>query len=239
MKLKMIGAIVGVLIALGIIGIGTIWAQGGGPTATPPTTTPAASLCQQYMQALAQRLGVSVDKLTQASKDAAKDMVEQAVKDGRLTPDQATTAKQHIDQAQGGCGFEPFGFHGFRGVGPFGFPPPGGFGVPPFGGPRHGQVITGTRSINGATLTQVVADSPAAKAGLQVGDVILAVGGQNIDNQHLLDALIRQKKPGDTVELKIQHGSETKTINVTLGAQPNNASVPYLGVQFAYRRSPT
>ncbi len=99
--------------------------------------------------------------------------------------------------------------------------------------------MTGTQTINGATLTQVVTDSPAAKAGLQVGDVILAVGGQNIDMQHPLDMLIRQSKPGDKVELKIQHGSETKTVSVTLGAQPNNAAAPYLGIQFQYRRSPT
>lgn len=113
MKLKLIGVTVGVLLAVTIIGIGTLWAQGGGPTATPapanPQATPSApNYCQQYMQSLAQHLGVSVDRLTQASKDAAKDMIDQAVKDGRLTQDQANTAKQRIDQMQGQCGFKGF-----------------------------------------------------------------------------------------------------------------------------------
>jgi membrane-associated protease RseP (regulator of RpoE activity) len=242
MKFKVIASIAGVLLAVGVIGVGTIMAQGGGPTATPPTANPGTAACQQYMQSLAQHLGVSVDKLTQATKDAAKDMVDQAVKGGRLTQDQANQAKQRIDQAQGECGFGRFGFGFFKGFGHFGVPPAG---APPFGGPRgprgprNGGVVTETRTINGAILTEVVADSPAAKAGLQAGDVILAVGGQAIDNQHLLDALLRQKKPGDAFELKIQHGSDTKTVNVTLGAQPNNAAVPYLGIRFQYRRGAT
>jgi len=195
--------------------------------------------CTAFMTDLAGRLNVTVDKLTQATKDSAKAMIDQAAKDGRLTADQATAAKARIDQAQGNCvlGLGGFGGRGFPGgKGGPGFP--GGPGGPGRGaGPRGGNVITGTRSFNGATLTDVVANSPAAKAGLQVGDVILAIGGQNIDAQHPLNALIGAKKPGDAVDVKFQHGSDTKTVSVTLGAQPNNAAVPYLGVQFEYRRS--
>ncbi len=104
MKLRIAGVVVGVLIALGIIGAGTIWAQGG-----RLFSTPAATNCDQYMQALAQHLGVTVDKLSQAAKDAAKDLIDQAVSLGRLTPDQASEAKRRIDQARGNCGFG--GFH--------------------------------------------------------------------------------------------------------------------------------
>lgn len=240
MKLKLLGITVGVLVAVVIIGAGTIWAQGGGQTPTPaaPSAPTTNTACDQFMQALAGHLNVSVDTLTQATKAAAKDMVDQAVKDGRLTQDQANQAKQRIDQAQGSCGFGRFGAFGGIGHGRFGgFPPSGAPNGQPRG-PRSGRVITGTRSIDGATLTQVVADSPAAKAGLQAGDVIVAVGGQAVDVQHLLNVLIGQHKPGDTVEIKYQRGTNTQTVNVTLGAQPNNAAVPYLGVQFQYRRSP-
>ena len=275
MKLKLFGSIVGVLIAVGLIGAGTIWAKTagtastqvgtltnprfGGQTDTQPgntagsqstivtgtqgsgvTNTVRTAMCDQFMQSLAGHLGVTVEKLAQAGKDTAKDMIDLAVKNGRLTAVQATAAKARIDQAQGNCAFGVGGLPG-RGF-------PGGPGFPgkdddKRGGPRGGKVITGTRPItgtrtfDGATLTQVVANSPASKAGLQVGDVILAIGGQNIDNQHPVDGLIRAKKPGDAVEVKYQHGSETKTVSVTLGAQPNNAAVPYLGVQFEYRRS--
>jgi PDZ domain len=288
MKLKLIGSILGVLVAVGLIGVGTIWAQAGGQittlagavtnarvggqTDTQPggavssqdtvtgtrglTNTARIAMCDQFMTALAGHLNVTVDVLAAAGKATAKDMIDQAVKDGRLTAEQATAAKTRIDQAQGNCAFGLGGFRGRGGPGGFpgggpGFPggPKGNPGGPRGGpkgnpaGPRGGKVITGTRgytgtrAFDGATLTQVVANSPAAKAGLQVGDVILAIGGQNIDIQHPVDALIRAKKPGDAVDVKYQHGSETKTVSVTLGAQPNNAAIPYVGVQFEYRRS--
>ena len=272
MKLKLIGSILGVLVAIGLIGAGTIWAKSGNPigeagalvsaqvgglpglgveaqdnitrTTNVTRTAQIQAECDAFMTALAGHLGVGVDKLAQAGKDTAKDMIDLAVKNGRLTAEQATAAKTRIDQAQGNCAF---GLGGFGGRGEF----PGGKGIPggpnfpggagrhggKDGGPRGGNVITGTRAFDGATLTEVVAASPAAKAGLQVGDVILAIGGQNIDAAHPVDALIRAKKPGDAVDVKFQHGSETKTVSVTLGAQPNNATVPYLGVQFEYRRS--
>ncbi len=270
MKLKLIGSLLGVLVAIGLIGVGTIWAksnmpgetqsgaltsaQVGGQTSPLPganvdsqdaltrtrsitATAQIQAQCTAFMTDLAGRLGVGVDKLTQATKDTAKAMIDKAVTDGKLTADQATAAKARVDAAQGNCvfglgGFERGGFPGGKG-GPGGPGFPGGRGP----GPRGGNVITGTRTFDGATLTDVVANSPAAKAGLAVGDVILAIGGQNIDAQHPLNALIGAKKPGDAVDVKYQHGSETKTVSVTMGAQPNNAAVPYLGVQFEYRRS--
>lgn len=263
MKLKVIGSIVGVLVAIGLIGAGTTWAkmamptsgeagafsslQVGGQGNTPLGTidsqgavsnTARTAMCDAYMAALAGHLGIGVDKLAQAGKDTAKDMIDLAVKNNRMTAEQATAAKTRIDQATGNCFLGERGFgHGFPGGkgAPNGQPNPGGPRLP--GGPRGGKVITGTRSFDGATLTDVVAGSPAAKAGLVVGDVILAIGGQNIDAQHPVDALVRAKKPGDSLDVKYQHGSETKTASVTLGAQPNNAAVPYLGVKFEYRRS--
>jgi S1-C subfamily serine protease len=90
----------------------------------------------------------------------------------------------------------------------------------------------------GVQVIEVVKDSPAEKAGIQVGDVILAVDAQNVDTTHPLDQLIGAKKPNDTVQLKIQRGTDTKTISVTLGANPNNASTAYLGIRFAPRLMP-
>jgi membrane-associated protease RseP (regulator of RpoE activity) len=251
MKVKVVGVIVGVLAALAVIGVGTLWAQGGGPSPTP--NTPTTTMCDQYLQSLATHLNTTVDNLKAAGKAAAKDMVAQALKDGKLTQDQANTLNQRIDQANGNC-FGGFGF----GRGFFGFPWfrnfPGPKNQNPNNGqqpnnpnpngprrgfPRPGQGVTPTVAISGATLTDVVADSPAAKAGLQKGDIIVSVGGQAIDQQHLFDALIRAHKPGDAVEFKYQRGSTTNTVTITLGAQPNNASTPYLGVQFVYRRGAT
>ena len=66
----------------------------------------------------------------------------------------------------------------------------------------------------------VLADSPAAKAGLQSGDVILSVDGTLIDESHDLSLLILPHKPGDTITLKVLHGSTTRDVQLTLGELP-------------------
>src|SRR5205085_10405781 len=54
MKLKLLGVVVGVLATVGIIGVGTIWAQGGTPTPAAPGAPAQNTSCDQFVQALAQ-----------------------------------------------------------------------------------------------------------------------------------------------------------------------------------------
>ena len=68
----------------------------GTPT---PTTTPNP-YCQQYLQDLAKRLGVSVSTLQQDSLAAGQDMLAQMVKDGKLTQSQANAIKQKVQSHQ-------------------------------------------------------------------------------------------------------------------------------------------
>src|SRR5947209_20238765 len=63
--------------------------------ATPTTTTNA--YCEQYLQDLANRLGVSVSTLQQDKLGAAKDVLAQLVKDGKLTQNQANQIKQRLE----------------------------------------------------------------------------------------------------------------------------------------------
>ena len=86
------GLLVIVLLALGVGG-SIILAQG--PTPTPPKTW-----MDLYWQALAQKLGTTVEKLQQATTDARKDALDQAVKQGLLTQAQADRMSQ---RAQGGA----------------------------------------------------------------------------------------------------------------------------------------
>ncbi len=77
-------------------------------------------------------------------------------------------------------------------------------------------------SSNGAADSPVVADSPAAKAGLQDGDIITSIAGIKIDAEHPLDALLVQFSPGDTVVLDVLRDGQTIKLSVTLGTRPSN-----------------
>lgn len=65
----------------------------------------------------------------------------------------------------------------------------------------------------------VVAGSPAEAAGLQVGDVIVAVDGSRIEDGDLAQSVLPHK-PGDEVTLRIVRGQSTEEITVTLGEYP-------------------
>jgi serine protease Do len=75
---------------------------------------------------------------------------------------------------------------------------------------------------NNSSSPSVIAGSPAAKAGLQVNDVITAVNGTQIDQGHSLTSLLDQHVPGDTVKLTILRAKQTLQINVTLSATPSS-----------------
>jgi S1-C subfamily serine protease len=81
-----------------------------------------------------------------------------------------------------------------------------------------GAVITAS----GGTAPAVESGSPADKAGLKDGDVILSINGIVIDSEHPLDALLVQFSPGDTVQLSVLRGGQTITVPLTLGVRPGN-----------------
>jgi S1-C subfamily serine protease len=87
---------------------------------------------------------------------------------------------------------------------------------------------------SGALITSVVADSPAEQAGLQEGDRIVAVDGQEVNDENSLADLIGAHTPGDQVTLEIERAAEeTQEVTVQLGENPDNAGTAYLGVQYA------
>jgi 2-alkenal reductase len=71
----------------------------------------------------------------------------------------------------------------------------------------------------GVVISKVEPGSPAARAGLQEGDVILAFNNQKLD-EDALPALLVKHKPGDVVTLTIWRSGKQMELTVTLGARP-------------------
>jgi S1-C subfamily serine protease len=71
---------------------------------------------------------------------------------------------------------------------------------------------------NGAEIVSVEPDSAAAQAGIQVGDVVTAVGDRQVTTSTELTAAVRSQAPGETVGLTVRRGDQTRTAEVTLGS---------------------
>jgi 2-alkenal reductase len=82
-------------------------------------------------------------------------------------------------------------------------------------------VALGLPPAAGIQISAVVPGSPASGAGLRVNDVITKLNDQQIDQQHALQSLLLRFRPGERVRLTILRGSETTTIELTLGARPS------------------
>src|SRR3989454_1007924 len=83
----------------------------------------------------------------------------------------------------------------------------------------------GLKQITGVVVDSYTSDdSPARKAGIQPGDVIVAVDGQPVDNTPQLQQRVAFKKPGETVEVTVlRQGGEKRTVTVRLARAPGEA----------------
>ena len=88
---------------------------------------------------------------------------------------------------------------------------------------------------HGALVQAVTKGSPAAKAGLRAGntqtsdqlvvggDLIVEVAGKPVREPQDIATAIADKKPGDTITLKLYRHGDQKTVSLTLGNRPNKA----------------
>jgi serine protease Do len=74
---------------------------------------------------------------------------------------------------------------------------------------------------SGALVSQVEDGSPAAKAGLKVGDVITELDGQKVTDSSELQMQVSEKEPGTTIQLGVLRNGKNMTIPVTLEALGN------------------
>ncbi|MFC8753152.1 DegQ family serine endoprotease [Pseudomonas oryzihabitans] len=74
----------------------------------------------------------------------------------------------------------------------------------------------------GALVAQTLDDGPAAKSGIKVGDVILSVNGQKIEESADLPHLIGNLKPGAKADMEIIREGKRQNLSVTVGDMPKD-----------------
>jgi PDZ domain len=115
----------------------------------------------------------------------------------------------------GGEGDEPIQFRGFFG---------GGFlGVSLLHLTPELRTHFGVPEDAGVMVSQVVPDSPAAAAGLEVGDVITAIDGDPVADGMDLSSKVRRHKGGETVDLDVYRDGARRQLSVTLKERDREA----------------
>lgn len=107
---------------------------------------------------------------------------------------------------------------------------------------EHGKVIRGYLGVSiqdvdpgmakafglsqggGALISDVGPDSPAAKAGLQRGDIILKLNGNAVTGRNALSVSIAEMAPGSVAHMQIYRNGKTQDVNVTLGEFPEKGA---------------
>ena len=87
---------------------------------------------------------------------------------------------------------------------------------------------------SGVVIIEVIPDSPAERAGLQTGDLILAVDQRQVGPEEDLADIIADYEPADRVTLEVQTpGEQARKVRVVLGENPEREGMPYLGVRYS------
>ncbi len=80
-----------------------------------------------------------------------------------------------------------------------------------------GSIPDMTGEPGGVRLSGVRAGSPAAAAGMQAGDIIVAIGADTVANLNDMQNALVKHHPGEQVEIRVRRGDQTLSVQVTLG----------------------
>ena len=81
------------------------------------------------------------------------------------------------------------------------------------------QVQTGGDDGDGALIDSVVAGQPADEAGLEKGDVVVALEGDRVTDGIALIVAIRTHQPGETLAFTVERDGDEKVFDVTLDSE--------------------
>jgi hypothetical protein len=218
------------------------------PTASPQTpnaapTVTTSAIGDAFWTALAAKLGVSVDTLKADALQVRKDMLDQAVKDGRITQAQADQLKNQLDANKLiapiyiGPGVKGQPGPGFRGRG-YGQPPAPGLRGPAFRGPGFGF---GFGSAELEAVGKAVNLSPSdlvtqLRGGKTLADIAKA---QNVDQATVKQAIIAARKA--EIDREVADGLITRAQATALESSltPDNIDLTRMPFFFGFRQFPS
>jgi 2-alkenal reductase len=90
--------------------------------------------------------------------------------------------------------------------------------TPAIAGTQAGRVSV--PKVEGAWISSIVAGGPSEKAGLRENDVITAINGEVLNDNNPFSSVVLKYKPGQTVKLAVQRGSQTLSLDLTLAERP-------------------
>lgn len=76
----------------------------------------------------------------------------------------------------------------------------------------------------GVRVVAVAENTPAARAGLKEGDVIFSIDGQAVETNDDILAILRNKKPGDTIRVAFARNGEKREVELKLARRPAEAN---------------
>lgn len=90
-----------------------------------------------------------------------------------------------------------------------------------------------------ALVLAVDPDGPADSAGIQAGDMILAVDDQEISRARNLASILQDYRPNDRVEITLWRAGKEQTVRVQLGEKLSESgkAVPFLGLTYRHMQA--
>lgn len=90
---------------------------------------------------------------------------------------------------------------------------------------KENMATYGMRDVRGVGVSEVVKDSPAEKAGLRKGDVILRFNGEAVTSTRKLNRLVNESSPDQTVQLTISRGGSEQEVSAVLSKRENMTKI--------------
>jgi len=92
---------------------------------------------------------------------------------------------------------------------------------PPDAETQRPKAMLGVALEDDGTVSHVLPGTPAAKAGIEAGDVIRQIDGRAVDDAMAIVRFVARKKPGDRITLELLRGEEKTEVQAVLAERPD------------------